>query len=157
MCTERSVRARWQSGVTLIELIVFIIIVSVGLAGVLSSLNISAKGSADPLPPKQALAIADALLEEILLKSYSDPDGTDGETTRGTYDDVDDFDVPDDATATAISTDLGGTALPTGYSASVEISSVSIGSPAIAMRQITVSVSYPGGDTISLTGLRANL
>jgi Tfp pilus assembly protein PilV len=69
MCIER----RPESGFTLIELIVFIVIVSVGLAGVMSSLNMSVKHSADPLQPKQALAIAESLLEEILLKDYCDP------------------------------------------------------------------------------------
>lgn len=152
MCTEY----RRQSGVTLLELIVFIVIVSVGLAGVLASLNISARGSADPLPPKQALAIAEALLEEILLKDYNDPDGTEAGETRQTYDDVDDFDVPDDASATAVSGDLAGNALPAGYTATVEITTIALGAAAIPARQVVVVVGYPGGQSISLAGIRAN-
>ncbi|MCE9569660.1 MAG: type II secretion system GspH family protein, partial [Rhodocyclales bacterium] len=38
-----------QHGLTLIELIVFIVIVSVALAGVLSVLNLTARSSADPM------------------------------------------------------------------------------------------------------------
>lgn len=62
-----------QRGVTLIELIVFIIVVSVGLAGVLSVLNLVTRTSADPLVTKQAMAVADAMMEEILLKDFCDP------------------------------------------------------------------------------------
>jgi MSHA pilin protein MshD len=71
MCTERR-----QRGLTLIELTIFIVIVSVGIAGLLSVLNVTARASADPVAPKQALAIAQALLEEITLMPYTycDPD-----------------------------------------------------------------------------------
>lgn len=64
---------RRQSGLTLVELIIFIVIVSVGLAGVLSVFNVVVRRSADPLVTKQALAVADAMLEEILLKDFCDP------------------------------------------------------------------------------------
>lgn len=71
MCTKRCLDS--QRGMTLIELVVFIVVVSVGLAGVLSVFNVVVKGSADPLVTKQALAVADSLLEEILLKDFCDP------------------------------------------------------------------------------------
>lgn len=64
---------RRQRGTTLIELIVFIVVVSVGLAGVLTVFNVVVKASADPLVTKQALAVADSLLEEVLLKDFCDP------------------------------------------------------------------------------------
>lgn len=65
-----------QRGLTLIELIVFIVIVGVALAGVLTVLNHTTRHSADPLVRKQALAIAEALLEEVMLQPFSwcDPD-----------------------------------------------------------------------------------
>lgn len=67
---------RGQRGLTLVELIVFIVIVSVGLAGVLLVLNTTAAKSADPVVRKQALVIAESLLEEIALMpfTYCDPD-----------------------------------------------------------------------------------
>lgn len=63
-------------GIALIELIMFIVIVGVALAGVLLVLNVTAKSSADPLVHKQALALAESLLEEIELMpfTYCDPD-----------------------------------------------------------------------------------
>src|ERR1035437_6169769 len=64
-----------QRGFTLIELIIFIVVVSVGLAGILSVMNTVVKSSADPMVRKQTLAIAESLLEEILLKDYADPNG----------------------------------------------------------------------------------
>jgi MSHA pilin protein MshD len=61
---------------TLIELIVFIVIVSTALAGVLTVLNITARSSADPMIRKQMLAIAEGLLEEVVLQPFTwcDPD-----------------------------------------------------------------------------------
>ena len=61
-------------GFTLIELIIFIVVVSAGLAGILSVMNTVVKSSADPMVRKQSIAIAESLLEEILLKNYNDPD-----------------------------------------------------------------------------------
>lgn len=65
-----------QHGVSLIELIMFIVIVSVAVAGILLVMNVTTKSSADPLIHKQSLAIAESLLEEIELMpfTYCDPD-----------------------------------------------------------------------------------
>ena len=50
-------RAIRQAGLTLVELIVFIVIVSVGLAGILVTYDTVVRHSADPLVRKQALAV----------------------------------------------------------------------------------------------------
>ena len=65
-----------QRGISLIELIMFIVIVSVALAGILLVMNTVTRSSADPLIHKQALAIAESLLEEIELMPFTfcDPD-----------------------------------------------------------------------------------
>ncbi len=74
---ERS-RRQDQLGVTLIELIMFIVIVSTALMGVLSVLNMTIKNSADPLVHKQMLAVAEGLLDEVEMMQYTvcDPSGT---------------------------------------------------------------------------------
>lgn len=74
MCTRG--RNYLQRGVSLIELVVFIVIVGVAVAGVLVAIDQSARASADPLVSKQALAIAEALLEEVELMPFTfcDPD-----------------------------------------------------------------------------------
>lgn len=70
-----STRRPRQRGVTLIELIVFIVIVSVAVVGVLQALRMSSANSADPLRRKQALMIAEGLMEEVQLAkfTYCDP------------------------------------------------------------------------------------
>lgn len=75
MCIDRLLRRAGQGGLTLIELIVFIIVVSVGLAGILAVLNVSVRGSADPVIRKQLTAVAEALMEEVTLQplTYCDP------------------------------------------------------------------------------------
>jgi MSHA pilin protein MshD len=69
-------RPRAERGVSLVELIVFIVIVSIGVAGVVGALSMATRASADPMIQKQALAIAEALLEEVQLQpsTYCDPD-----------------------------------------------------------------------------------
>ena len=59
-----------QRGISLVELIMFIVIVSVALAGILLVMNVTTKSSADPLVHKQALAAAESLLEEIELQDF---------------------------------------------------------------------------------------
>lgn len=67
MCTKSA-----QHGLSLIELVVAIVIISVGLVGILSVLRLSTTKSADPLVSKQARAVADALMEEILSRDFGD-------------------------------------------------------------------------------------
>src|SRR5688572_14376220 len=78
--TER----RLERGVTLVELIVFIVIVSTAVAGVLMTLDISNRSSTDPMIQKQALAVAEALLEEVQLQpfTYCDPDDPQAATAQ---------------------------------------------------------------------------
>ncbi|CAN5304188.1 hypothetical protein BH11PSE11_BH11PSE11_11390 [soil metagenome] len=65
-----------QRGVSLIELVIFIAVIGVGLAGILSIINLTTRTSVDPMARKQALAIAESMLEEIELQpfTYCDPD-----------------------------------------------------------------------------------
>src|SRR5215470_7670952 len=77
MSTSRAA-ARSQRGLSLIELIIFIVVVGIGLAGVLVAINTGVGRSADPMVRKQALAAAESLLEEIELQpfTYCDPGDT---------------------------------------------------------------------------------
>jgi MSHA pilin protein MshD len=60
-------RRRRQHGLSLIELVLFIFIVSEGIAVILAVLNLTVQKSADPVAPKHTLLIAQALLEEARL------------------------------------------------------------------------------------------
>jgi MSHA pilin protein MshD len=77
---------RKSAGLSLVELIVFIVVVGVAVAGVLGALNLSTRASADPMIQKQALAIAEAVLEEVQLMpfTYCDPDDANAATALNT-------------------------------------------------------------------------
>jgi MSHA pilin protein MshD len=82
---------RRQAGTTLIELVISIVIVSIAVSAVLMVFSMNVGYSADPMIRYQAVAIAEAYLEEISLKAFADPGGGDGEASRDLYDDVDDY------------------------------------------------------------------
>ena len=85
MCTERSaVRQRRASGMTLIELVMFIVIVSVAVVGILTVMDITAKNSSDPLIRKQMLAIAGGLIEEVEMQPFTYCDPSDANVTTAT-------------------------------------------------------------------------
>jgi len=73
---------RRQRGVTMIELIMFIVIVSVALASIMAVMRITTAGSADPLRRKQALMIAEGLVEEVRSAGFTlcDPSSADFDT-----------------------------------------------------------------------------
>jgi MSHA pilin protein MshD len=157
-----------QRGFTLIELIIFIVVVGIGVAGILSVFSTSVKSSADPLIRKQTLAIAESLLEEILQKEYCDPDTVDRttspptcgvhavEASRALYDDVSDY---DGYTSANIVDAAGVSAGLTGYSiaapgVTVAITTIS-GGGAVVVKMITVPVTGPQG-SMSVIGYKGN-
>ena len=95
--------ARTQGGLTLIELVISIAVLGIALGGALLAVDHTTVRSADPLLQHQASAVAEAYLEEILLKSFLDPDvGTvcpASEANRGLYDNVCDYAGLDDSGA----------------------------------------------------------
>lgn len=73
-----------QKGISLIELIIFMIIVGIAMAGIISAINYNVRHSADPVVKKQALAIAESLLEEIELMPFTWCDPNDPNATTAT-------------------------------------------------------------------------
>lgn len=167
---------RQQLGFTLIEVIIFIVVVGAGLAGILSVINTVVKSSADPLVAKQTVAIAESMLEEILLKEYCDPDtatlsptappvcpasriAADKEASRALYDDVDDY---NGYTTTGGIVDLTGAAVAgltkyniTNVTVAVTTAAQNAALNAIGTKRVTVTVTGPQG-AITLTGYRSN-
>lgn len=83
---RRSASRATALGATLVELLVFIVIVGVAMAGIFAAFNTITAASADPQVRKQALAIAESLMEEIVLMPFTfcDPDDATAATaTRG--------------------------------------------------------------------------
>lgn len=154
-----------QRGFTLIELIIFIVVVSVGMAGILSVMNTVVKSSADPMVRKQAMALAESILEEIMLKEYCDPNtatlappaapgcpvsriAADQEALRTDYDDVDDYNGRTQAVFLDLPISLSS------YSVAITVG-VPTAMSGVAMKQVTVAVTG-GGNTVSLIGYRSN-
>ncbi|MEY4736680.1 MAG: hypothetical protein RL302_999 [Pseudomonadota bacterium] len=150
---------RNQFGMTLIELIVAIVILSVGLTGVLMAFITTVKSSAAPMLTKQMSAIADGMMEEVLLKQFSVVANvaTANSCARDTFNDVRDY----NGYSTANVCDISGvaTAALTGYGARISVIEPTVspmtGVPAVDVLLITIDVTQ-SGNTYSLTGWRTN-
>jgi MSHA pilin protein MshD len=154
--------SKLQHGISLIELIMFIVIISAALAGILLVMNQVTKHSADPLIQKQALAIGESMLEEIKLQDlsgvactgtlganaartgassvcdyngYSTTTGIKDFSTNATVAGLGSYNIAG-VTVTPIST-FGGTAITAGSGV-----------------MVTVTVADPTGATIDVTGYR---
>ena len=136
---------RQHRGFTLIEVIIFIVVVGAGLAGILAVSTNAVKGSADPMVRKQAMALADSILEEILQKEYEDPDGISGETTRATMDDVADYNGATKTLFTDWPASLGG------YDVAISVTAMTLGG--VDGQRVVVTVTG-GNNTIAMTGYR---
>ena len=139
---------------TLIELVIAILILGTGLAGVLLAYSSVVRGSADPVVQRQMVAIAEELLEEIQLKPYaSAANAAPGGCARHTWNDIGDYHGY--ATSGQICT-IDGTAIAAlaGYSVSVTVQPATLGGVAAA-RRIRVTVTR-GNDSVTLTGWRVD-
>jgi MSHA pilin protein MshD len=90
MWTEPRPRLRAR-GVTLIELVLFMAIVAIALGGIITVMNLTSQHSSDPVRRKQALIIAEGLLEEVELARFSycdpsDPDAGDADKVKSSAD-----------------------------------------------------------------------
>ncbi len=144
-----------QRGFTLIEMIMAIVIIGVGLAGVMAAFDQGVRNSADPVMRKQLMAVAEEMLEEVELKPFAHTATTVSGCVRNNFDDV--FDYNDYATSGKVC-DIDGATLSALNGVSVSVSVVHSafnGIAAVDAAQITVTVSQ-GTDSISLQGWRTN-
>jgi MSHA pilin protein MshD len=150
------------AGFTLIEMIIAMVVISVGLAGVLSAFNAVVRTSSDPLVQKQLLALADEMMEEVMLKPYAAA-GAGGAIVgcnRSAADEIADYNNYTDATATnQAPCAIDGTRLfpaLAGYVTTVTVTPTALGAiPAGSASQIVVTVTH-GAQTVVLTGWRTN-
>jgi len=160
-------RYRASRGVTLIELIVFLVVISTALAGLLSVYQHSVTNSVDPIVRVRLLELAQSQLDEVIARKYDEntPSGgipacgsaetgapacagiglDSGESLSNvaTLDDVDDFHNYSDTPYT-------------GYSRTVSVQTSSDLGASVAAKRITVTVTSPGGDSMTLSTYRAN-
>jgi MSHA pilin protein MshD len=152
--SEKRFAAR-QSGVTLIEVVVAIVIVAMAATAILGAMASITMRGAQTMVRQQAVAVAEAYLEEILLQPVAFPGGT-VPTTRATFNDEDQYNGLNDAGAH----DQFGNAIAflSGYNVNVAVtqSTALTGIAASQARQINVTVTDPNGVAVRLTGYRAN-
>ena len=144
---------RRQGGFTLVEMIVAIVILGVGLAGVMLAFSTAARGSADPVVHQQMLAIAEEMMEEVRLRPFAPvANAAPAACARNTFNDVNDY----NGYAAAALCDIDGNAIPSlaAYSVAVTVTAAVLPN-GVAARRIVVTVSH-GGDTLTLTGYRTN-
>lgn len=172
--------SRRQHGLSLVELIIFMVVVSIGVVGILQVMSLSAVNSVDPLRRKQALAIAESMLEEVQLAKFTlcDIDDANVETAglggvacastpeaagpeagnARPFDNVNDY-VTAFGAAQAYTADVAGNPFPAGYAVTVTVSQDGGLGPAAAaiaadgVLRITVTVNY-GNDSVVLDGYR---
>ena len=139
-----------QSGVSLIELIVFLVVIAVASTALFASYTYSALHNADPIIEVRALELAQAKLDEILALKYDESTPTGGipacgatggtactNTTDANMNDVDDFNGFSDSPYT-------------NYTRSVTVSTNN------NQKLITVSVAAPKGMVVKLAAIKAN-
>jgi MSHA pilin protein MshD len=141
-----------MSGVTLVELIVAIVIVGVALAGLVAAYNRASVASADPVVTQQMLAIAESMMEEVMLKPYAG-DGVPG-ATRAQYDEIGDY--ANYASQPVTDADGAPIAGLDRYTVSVAVGPVANALPDVAAadaRRIDVTVTH-GTRSLTLSGWR---
>src|SRR5262245_33786024 len=150
-----------QSGFTLVEMIMAMVIIAVGLAGLVTLFRPTVATSADPLINKQLIAATEDVMEEILLKPYAisgtapSPGtyacGSSG-AVRNAFDDVRDY---NGYTTTGLCSIDGVTVGGLGdANMAVTVLSENFNGVANALR-VTVTVTR-GGNTFTLVGWRTD-
>lgn len=155
-----------QRGATLIEIVLFIVIIGIAVGTVLGTLSLAAGRSADPLVRRQALAIAESLLQEIEAQPFgsTDPDGgadtlgPEAGESRGSgtspFDHVNDY----HGYATTGIVDADGSPVTglSAYGVAVSVQPQALDNIAAADGLlVSVTVTGPGGASVTLTGFRA--
>ena len=164
-----------QGGVTLIELVISIVILSIAMVAVMNAFSFSMKHSADPLWRNKTLKLGQLYLDEILAKNYdhntpvgsvpllASPScaaadlGPDTGEARATYNDVDDYHGLTDAPPVSLSAGLHTSYSDYSVSVSVECDGARVSaSAANHAKKVTVMVTPPGQNTVTFAAYKAN-
>ena len=146
-----------QSAFTLIEIIVTIIVIGISATALLSVFSNMIRGSADPMIQQQATTIAEAYLEEIMLREFDDPEvaesgGAEAGETRPNYDDVQDYNSL--GTTQVRDQNNNPIAALSDYQVTVTVNGAVLNT--VGAMQIDVSVSHPATGAILLSAFRTD-
>ena len=147
---------RAESGVTLIETLMAVVIVAVAVAGLVQVFGQSLRSSTDPVLRKQLLAVAEEVMDEVLLRPYATASNTAASgCARDTFNDVTDYNGY--STSSKIC-DIEGNSISmlSGYSLSITVADDTTALSGVTeAKRITVTVSR-GSDAVVLRGWRTN-
>jgi len=148
-------------GASLIELIVFIVVVSVSLVGLISVFNQSLLTSVDPIVRVTAIELAQAKIDEIMARKFDANSPTGGIPACGSaeagasscvgispdglFDDVGDY--------------QGQSSSPVvGYTLNVSVVEAGneLGLPVAQARRVTVLVNMPNNESLQLSSYKVN-
>ena len=130
---------RAQSGVTLVELVVAIVIIAMAAATIVGLLAFMSRNSAETMVQAQSASIANAYLNEVLDNPFDDVDDYDGRIDDGVV-------------------DAFGNAVPNlaDYTVAIEVTTPGLGAiPNGDTHLVTITVTDPLGDVVKLGGFKA--
>lgn len=171
MCNKRI------RGLTLIELLIFIVIIGIAANAMLAVFFGLTRSSAGVIPEKQAQAIASSMMNEILAQPFTfcDPNAPNASTATNVaacgafaefinpegefrggsppFDNVNDYNGYSGAASFPDNSAIAGLA---GYNVQVSIASAGVisGVPAAETLRVTVTVTPPSGPAVQLDGVR---
>ncbi len=165
-----------QRGVTLIELVISIVIISIAMVAVLNSFSVSMTHSSDPLWRNKTLKLAQLYLDEILAKNYdhntpvgglpevSNPScaslGPDAGEDRTNYNDVDDYHGTADSPPVSIIGSLDASYANYSVSVTVVCDGTNVGAGGVPANNqaklITVQVTPPGESAVAFAVYKGN-
>ena len=148
---------RWQSAFTLIEIIVTMLVIGISATALLGVFGNMIRGSADPVIQQQATTVAEAYLEEIMLRAFDDPQvaetgAAEAGESRPTYDDVQDY----NSLGTTQVRDQNNNPIAAlgDYQVTVTVNAAVLNG--VNAMQIDVAVTHPATGTITLSAFRAD-
>lgn len=154
-----------SAGVTLVELVITIVIIGIGIAGLAGAFATLVGRGADPLDQARAVALAQLYMDEIITKpfAHSSPvgggvvgsctiDGAEAGETRITFNDVDDYN------GITLQVPASPTGLLNGYSnfrvtVAVSCSNADLG---VMAKQINITVRTPSARDYLFSAYRVN-
>jgi len=146
-------------GLTLLEALLAAAVLAAVVAAVIMPFAAGARCTAQDARSTLAVHLAEALMEEILAKPFSDPDGADVEMDRAAFDDMDDYDQYTEAEGAIADMDgvVEDSPASVGLSREATVEAVyvagqDVGEPA-TFRRITVQVRYRGEPIATLARL----
>lgn len=157
-----------QTGATLVELVMAVVIISIAVAGVVGAFATIAGRSSDPLNETRAVELAQLYLDEILAKKYDEetPEGGVPPYTgacdigaevgedRDVFNDVDDYHGLEESPATLLGSNAGYNQFKVVVAITCAGADLTL-NPGEAKR-VDVTVTMPGGQNFLFTAYRVN-